>query len=169
MIYGALDIIFLLIQEAKRDPSHVTTETGKSKTEYDKEMTDTMEEMKNKQNEGNIQDWSEEDKEEVEQEQNMKIEDNNENSNLNVEIGDNEDEEQECVHEDEDEEDNDDGWITPSNISKVKKEMGLEEIDESAAGAKSACLTTDFAMQVIEFCPIFYELVNTRFFINAYK
>ena len=152
----------------KRDPSHVTTETNKSNSEHDKEPTDTLAEMKNKQNEMNIQNLSEENKEEIGQQQNMKIEDNGDESNLIVEIGDDEDEQQEYVHEDEDgEDDADAGWITPSNISKVKKEMGLEELDESAVDAKSACLTTDFAMQVIEL--IFYEWVNTSFFINVYK
>lgn len=47
-----------------------------------------------------------------------------------------------------DDDDDGAGWITPGNISKVKKEMGFEELDETAIDAKNACLTTDFAMQV---------------------
>ena len=42
----------------------------------------------------------------------------------------------------------DEGWITPGNISKVKKEMGFDDVDQSPVDAKSGCLTTDFAMQV---------------------
>ncbi|XP_065065189.1 RNA-binding protein NOB1-like [Rhopilema esculentum] len=41
----------------------------------------------------------------------------------------------------------DEGWITPGNISKVKKEMGFDDVDQSPVNAKSGCLTTDFAMQ----------------------
>lgn len=52
--------------------------------------------------------------------------------------------------EENDEDDgNEEGWITPKNIVRVKKEMGAEETDEQidVQTVKCACLTTDFAMQ----------------------
>ena len=67
---------------------------------------------------------------------------------------------EECEADDDANEDDDDdlledddedggGWITPSNISKVKKKMGCEdEFDDPEVEVKTACLTTDFAMQV---------------------
>ncbi|XP_012540283.1 RNA-binding protein NOB1 [Monomorium pharaonis] len=54
-------------------------------------------------------------------------------------------------YEDEDDDDNDDdddddsGWITPTNVSNVKKQMGAAILEEKAATV--ACLTMDFAMQ----------------------
>ncbi|XP_067144807.1 RNA-binding protein NOB1 [Centruroides vittatus] len=39
----------------------------------------------------------------------------------------------------------DEGWITPSNIEKVKKEMNCLSLDDSSITV--ACITTDFAMQ----------------------
>lgn len=44
-----------------------------------------------------------------------------------------------------DEEDNDEGWITPSNISNVKKNFGADVLEEKEVDV--ACITTDFAMQ----------------------
>lgn len=41
--------------------------------------------------------------------------------------------------------DNDSGWITPKNISTVKKEINSELVEEKPATV--ACLTVDFAMQ----------------------
>ncbi|XP_046466111.1 RNA-binding protein NOB1 [Neodiprion pinetum] len=54
------------------------------------------------------------------------------------------DEDQE-IEESESEDDNDEGWITPRNIVKVKKDMDADIQEEKPA--KVACLTTDFAMQ----------------------
>ncbi|GFN75130.1 RNA-binding protein nob1 [Plakobranchus ocellatus] len=47
--------------------------------------------------------------------------------------------------EEEEDDDDDDGWITPANISDVKRSMGLDTVssDQVCVG----CLTTDFAMQ----------------------
>ena len=52
--------------------------------------------------------------------------------------------------DDDDEQDGDtDGWITPGNISKVKKKMGVnDEVLLKDSNIKCVCLTTDFAMQV---------------------
>lgn len=48
--------------------------------------------------------------------------------------------------QEEEEDDNDDsGWITPSNIVKVKKNYGSDMLDEKPV--EVACITTDFAMQ----------------------
>lgn len=43
------------------------------------------------------------------------------------------------------EEDDDEGWITPGNISHVKKNFGAEVLEEK--DVEVACITTDFAMQ----------------------
>lgn len=43
------------------------------------------------------------------------------------------------------EEDDDEGWITPGNISNVKKNFGGEVLEEQEV--EVACITTDFAMQ----------------------
>lgn len=50
-------------------------------------------------------------------------------------------------NEDEDEEESgdDEGWITPGNISNVKKNFGAEVLEEK--DVEVACITTDFAMQ----------------------
>ncbi len=51
---------------------------------------------------------------------------------------------------DDDNDDDDEGWITPKNISKLKKKMGFEDdMPSGEEDIKVACLTTDFAMQVI--------------------
>lgn len=52
--------------------------------------------------------------------------------------------------EEEEEDDDDDGWITPGNIEQVKHSMNgvLETVQVDVA-----CITTDFAMQVIERLP----------------
>merc|ERR1712137_1408013 len=54
-------------------------------------------------------------------------------------------EEEEEVEEEEDDDD-DDGWITPRNIDQAKNSMNgvLETVQ-----LEVACLTTDFAMQVV--------------------
>jgi RNA-binding protein NOB1 len=43
------------------------------------------------------------------------------------------------------EEDDDEGWITPGNISHVKKNFGADVLEEKEVDV--ACLTLDFAMQ----------------------
>jgi len=49
---------------------------------------------------------------------------------------------------DDDNDDDDEGWITPKNISKLKKKMGFEDdMPSGEEDIKVACLTTDFAMQ----------------------
>ena len=43
------------------------------------------------------------------------------------------------------------GWITPSNIKSVKEKMGYDNEEEvEYEKIKCACLTTDFAMQVLQ-------------------
>ncbi|XP_011642268.1 RNA-binding protein NOB1 [Pogonomyrmex barbatus] len=51
----------------------------------------------------------------------------------------------ESIEDEDDENDDDGGWITPANISNVKKQMDSEILEEKAATV--ACLTMDFAMQ----------------------
>lgn len=72
-------------------------------------------------------------------------EDKNEEENEDIDV---EDEDKNDENE-EDDDDDDGGWITPGNISKVKKEMGFENVEQTKVDVKSACLTTDFAMQVL--------------------
>ncbi|XP_076470243.1 RNA-binding protein NOB1-like isoform X2 [Babylonia areolata] len=43
--------------------------------------------------------------------------------------------------------DDDEGWITPSNISNVKRQMGMGSAEAEKTRVPVACLTTDFAMQ----------------------
>ena len=80
--------------------------------------------------------------------------DENEKNFLSVDADDheneNENENEENTSNGDEDEDDDQGWITPGNISKVKKDMGFDELDDKEVDAKSACLTTDFAMQVFE-------------------
>ncbi|KAG5329018.1 NOB1 protein, partial [Acromyrmex heyeri] len=47
--------------------------------------------------------------------------------------------------EDKDKDDDDSSWITPANVSSIKKQMDSEILEEKAATV--ACLTMDFAMQ----------------------
>lgn len=47
--------------------------------------------------------------------------------------------------EEEDVEDDNEGWITPSNIQQIYRDMGCSE---TTAEIKVGCMTTDFAMQV---------------------
>lgn len=56
--------------------------------------------------------------------------------------------EQECGEDEEssdEESDDGEGWITPSNISNVKKNFGSEVLEDTEV--EVACITTDFAMQ----------------------
>lgn len=56
-----------------------------------------------------------------------------------------EQEEDESADSSEASDDDDAGWITPGNISKVKKNFGSEVVEEKEVDV--ACITTDFAMQ----------------------
>ena len=76
-----------------------------------------------------------------------------ENEGIDTENGDENGDEND--EDDDDDDDDDGGWITPGNISKVKKEMGLENVQQTTIDVKSACLTTDFAMQVFILNKIF--------------
>ncbi|XP_071575931.1 RNA-binding protein NOB1 [Temnothorax nylanderi] len=56
-----------------------------------------------------------------------------------------EDEDEDDEDDDDDDDDDDSGWITPANVSNIKKQMDSEILEEKAATV--ACLTMDFAMQ----------------------
>ncbi|XP_076247110.1 RNA-binding protein NOB1 [Calliopsis andreniformis] len=78
------------------------------------------------------------------------VKNNFNNKQSNTEYNEYEDDENENEDEDEDEdedddEDDDSGWITPSNIYKVKKEIDSDLLEQKPATV--ACLTMDFAMQ----------------------
>ncbi|ETN65088.1 RNA-binding protein NOB1 [Anopheles darlingi] len=47
--------------------------------------------------------------------------------------------------EEDEQEDDDGGWITPSNIQQVKRDYGMDCLEETVSPV--ACITTDFAMQ----------------------
>uniref|UniRef100_A0A182JVR8 RNA-binding protein NOB1 n=1 Tax=Anopheles christyi TaxID=43041 RepID=A0A182JVR8_9DIPT len=56
--------------------------------------------------------------------------------------------EEEYDDEDDEEDDNEDddaGWITPSNITQVKRDMGMDLHEETPTTV--ACITTDYALQ----------------------
>ena len=63
----------------------------------------------------------------------------------NTAMAEDEQEEDDEVAEAEDYDD-DEGWITPANISDVKRSMGLNTVSSDQVSV--GCLTTDFAMQV---------------------
>lgn len=52
--------------------------------------------------------------------------------------------------EDEDEDDDEEGWITPDNIGKIKEDALLKDGQLSLVSTVVACITTDFAMQVMQ-------------------
>lgn len=56
-----------------------------------------------------------------------------------------EDEGEESGSEEAESEDDNEGWITPGNISNVKKNFGAEVLED--LDVEVACITTDFAMQ----------------------
>jgi RNA-binding protein NOB1 len=60
-------------------------------------------------------------------------------------VKENEDEDSEDSEDDEEDSDDGGGWITPGNISNVKKNFGGEVLEDQEA--EVACVTTDFAMQ----------------------
>ena len=78
----------------------------------------------------------------------------------NFALHDSEDNEEEFYGDNDNESDSDlnsksddDSWITPENISSVKGEMGRDGLSVApASDVIVACLTTDFAVQVISFC-----------------
>ena len=86
------------------------------------------------------------------------VETENNNQVEIVEDMENESEEEEEEKEEEGDNENDDeGWITPGNIKKVKQDMGYDdEVNMQDADVKCACLTTDFAMQVLSLSNIFF-------------
>uniref|UniRef100_A0A182J1F0 RNA-binding protein NOB1 n=1 Tax=Anopheles atroparvus TaxID=41427 RepID=A0A182J1F0_ANOAO len=47
--------------------------------------------------------------------------------------------------DDDDDDDDEDSWITPSNIAQVKRDYGMDCLEE--APSTVACMTTDFAIQ----------------------
>lgn len=55
------------------------------------------------------------------------------------------DEEYDSNEDEEDDEDDDSGWITPKNITAVKKDIDVETLEQKPVTV--ACLTMDFAMQ----------------------
>lgn len=72
-------------------------------------------------------------------------------------------EEREDSEEEEDAEgvdDDDEGWITPSNIKEVKRQMGIGVAETEQSRVSVACLTTDFAMQVKR-SMLWYQLLLT--------
>uniref|UniRef100_A0A2M4BNY2 RNA-binding protein NOB1 n=1 Tax=Anopheles marajoara TaxID=58244 RepID=A0A2M4BNY2_9DIPT len=69
-----------------------------------------------------------------------------EDQSADEEEGDEEEQEDDEEEEEEDvEEDDDGGWITPSNIQQVKRDYGMDCLEETVSPV--ACITTDFAMQ----------------------
>lgn len=52
--------------------------------------------------------------------------------------------------EDEDDDDDEEGWITPDNIGKIKEDALLKDGQLSLEPTVVACITTDFAMQVMQ-------------------
>ena len=72
-------------------------------------------------------------------------------NNNKIEITEQIENESDDEEEEEEEDGNDEeGWITPGNIKKVKQDMGYDdEINMQDTNIKCACLTTDFAMQVM--------------------
>lgn len=55
------------------------------------------------------------------------------------------DEEDTNAIDEQEDDDDDDGWITPSNIKDMKRDFGMDILEESPSPV--ACMTTDFAMQ----------------------
>jgi hypothetical protein len=86
---------------------------------------------------------------ETNQSQNSNADENNNDTNTSV------DEQNEEEAEQSGEENSDDeGWIKPSNLAEVKKMMSIVEADQQQIhdlNIKVACMTSDFAMQVLEF------------------
>ena len=129
----------------------------------------SQESIENKQTEANIQSPNDS-QEGIQQEDSIEMEeDDSGKNNVNEDGGVEEEEEQEGLFLDD--EDDDEGWITPSNVSKVKKEMGFQETEGSTVDTKSACLTTDFAMQVFQiwFLHFFWIYKASWLVSNSYE
>ena len=88
----------------------------------------------------------EESKEEKDEEQNEEKENENENENES-------ESENETSKDDNNNENGDDGegWINPGNLEKIKKESKVDAEQENLGSTKIkvACMTSDFAMQVL--------------------
>ncbi|KAI4464494.1 rna-binding protein nob1 [Holotrichia oblita] len=69
----------------------------------------------------------------------------NSENDLNDILPKHEDDDNSSETSDYDDEDDDAGWITPSNIKEIKKQINSSFVEEKAV--KVACITTDFAMQ----------------------
>ena len=72
---------------------------------------------------------------------------NNENFDNNVDDIDDYDNDDADDDDSDDSDDNGD-WISPSNISQVKADLGVIEHEVKPSNVLVGCLTTDFAMQV---------------------
>ena len=88
---------------------------------------------------------------------------NNENKNLSESASDSNNNSYVNDGEGEEENDEDDeGWITPSNLEKVKKmsQVESEQQEINNLELKVACMTSDFAMQVCKF--IYFRFIKGR-------
>lgn len=109
-------------------------------TDEDKETLNKGEDVEKEKSDSNKNTEELEGKKEDSESDNCDIKEHfNEDSNAENESEEGEDEE-------DDDEEEDDGWITPGNITEVKKSMGVETTSEDEVCV--GCLTTDFAMQV---------------------
>ena len=64
---------------------------------------------------------------------------------------------EECRNSNDEDDGDSEGWITPGNIKKVKRDMGYnDEMDIESANVQCACLTTDFAMQVYRISYLYF-------------
>ncbi|KAK6982153.1 Nin1 binding protein [Biomphalaria glabrata] len=108
-------------------------------TDEDKETLNKGEDVEKEKSDSNKNTEELEGKKEDSESDNCDIKEHfNEDSNAENESEEGEDEE-------DDDEEEDDGWITPGNITEVKKSMGVETTSEDEVCV--GCLTTDFAMQ----------------------
>lgn len=69
--------------------------------------------------------------------------------------------------DDEDNKEDSEGWITPSNLKAARRAMGVSDRQEQKKEVKVACLTTDFAMQVIIFLGGSCKLCTSVLYTNA--
>jgi len=133
-------------KEVKRETNHISTENCVSSPKQNEEEPGATDEGKILQSDVSLLTFVESCKK-PDQEENLKLDvEEHEKNDVDIENSVESEEDQESFLDDQIEDDNF-GWITPRNISRVKKEMGYEEVDETSADVKNACLTTDFAMQ----------------------
>jgi len=83
---------------------------------------------------------------EAEKETNRTMDHAHEHNHKHNQDVDEHDEQDEDDEDDKEEEDDDEGWITPSNIKKIKEDARRAE-QTPLPPARVACITTDFAMQ----------------------